>query len=242
MFSVTLNDIASPIRPPDAAEQDNNAGTPFRSIERNELLFETGDLKTDIYRVETGALCIFTKRPNLTTEVIEFALAGDLVGMGFLERHATSARAAVDTKVTSFPLDAMERLTEGDARAKARLDDAVQREFAFRRDRLVSAGRARPLVRLAAFLVAVSHRNGEEGRDPMLIDDTLNCAVVADYLAVSIDMLALLLVQLEMRGLVRPASKYDLRIVDLDRLEALANESAHALLQSDLPDSPPALR
>jgi CRP/FNR family transcriptional regulator len=242
MFSVTLTDIDLPLRPRDTTEQDVDAGAPFRNLARNELLFETGDLKTDIYRVETGALCIFTKRPNLTTEVIEFALAGDLVGMGFLERHATSARAAVDTKVKCFPRDAMERLTGDDVRAKARLDDAVQREFAFRRDRLVNAGRARPLVRLAAFLIAVSHRNGEEGRDPMLIDDTLNCAVVADYLGVSIDMLALLLVQLETRGLVRPASKYDLRIVDLDRLEALASESSQALLQSDLPNSPPALR
>jgi CRP/FNR family transcriptional regulator len=197
---------------------------PIRTLARHEVLFETGDLKTGIYRIESGALCVFRGRPGLAPEIIETALAGDLVGLGFLERHASSARAIIETKVRCFPLEAVDRLIARDDRAKARLDDAVEREFAFRRDSLVTAGRGRPVVRLAAFLVAVSKRNHEEGRDPALIDEALDYALIADYLTLSVDLLALALVQLEMQGLVEPAPRGRLRLKDISRLEMLAND------------------
>lgn len=197
---------------------------PIRTLARHEVLFEAGDLKTGIYRIESGALCVYRSRPGLAPETIETALAGDLVGLGFLERHASSARAIVETKIRCFPLDAADRLITGDDRAKARLDDAVEREFVFRRDSLVRAGRGRPVVRLAAFLVAVSKRNREEGRDPALIDEALDCALIADYLTLSVDLLALALVQLEMQGLVELAPRGCLRLKDISRLEMLAND------------------
>lgn len=212
-----------------------------RLLERNEILFEAGDLKANLYMVETGALCIYTSDQNSKTDVIEFALAGDLVGMGFLERHATNARAAIDTKVRCFALDALHTLAASDERTQSRFDSAVRREFAYRRNLLVDAGRSNPLVRLAAFLIAISQQNAQDGRDPMLIDETWGSAVVADYLGISVDHLGTALVQLEKQGLIQPAAEHRLRIADLARLEGLANETPAALLQSDLPGEPRAL-
>jgi CRP/FNR family transcriptional regulator len=144
--------------------------------------------------------------------------------MGFLERHATNARATVDTKVRFFGLDAIEEIIENDAHNKARYDDAVAREFAFRREDLMNSARERPMVRLAAFLVAISHRAREEGGDPTLIDDTVDCGVIADFLGLSVDLLGLALMQLEMRGLVETAPFHGLRLKDLPALEAIAEE------------------
>lgn len=207
------------------AYQPDNA---VRTLARNELLFETGDIKTKIYRVEAGALCIYRTHPDLRVEIIEHALAGDLVGMGFLERHATSARATVETKIRCFDLDAVEELVESDAHNQVRYHDAVDREFAFRRDSLTASARERPIVRLAAFLVAVSHRIQEEGGDPTLVDDTVDCGVIADFLGLSVDLLALALMQLEMRGLVETAPPHGLRLRDVSALEAIATEQENA--------------
>jgi CRP/FNR family transcriptional regulator len=234
MFSVAADDVGSLTVVPEI-DRVEETRVPVRTLARDESLFEPGDLKTHLYKIEAGAICVYSARPDLGFEVIEYALAGDLVGMGFLERHATGARAAVETKVKCFPLEAMSRLAEQDERAKSRLDEAVQREFAFRRDSLVNAGRDRPLIRLAAYLTAVSRGNRHEGRDPTLIDGAVNCAVVADYLEISVDLLALALVQLEMQGLVQTAPRGGLRLVDIDRLEAMANDTAAVQLQSDLP-------
>jgi CRP/FNR family transcriptional regulator len=235
VLSLVIEDIGSPVVAPVSASQDLATSPPVRTLERNELLFEMGDLKTHLYRIESGALCIYVTHPDGTREIIEFALAGDLVGMGFLERHATNARAVIGTKVSCLALDEIDRLTAEDTRAKSRFDEAVEREFAFRRDQVSNAGRAGPLMQLAAFLVAVSRQNEDEGRDPKIIDDTLECAVVAGYLGISVECLESVLVELEELGLVQSAPHHGLRITDMERLQALADENAGPMLQSDLP-------
>ena len=196
-----------------------------RHLGRDEILFESGDFKTSLYRVEAGALCIYRTRPDGTMEIVEHALAGDLVGMGFLERHATSARAAINSTVRALPLDAAEKLTESDAHNKARLDAAIEREFIYRRESLASSASKQPAIRLAAFLTAVSQRSREEGGDPAFIDDSVNCAIIADFLSLTIDELALALKQLEICGMVEPAEPHGLRLKDLVGLKSVAEEA-----------------
>lgn len=214
------------VGPPNAVSPGVGVGPlAVRSLARNERLFRAGDVKTNLYRVKAGALCIYATRPDLTLELVEFAGPGDVVGMGLIETHATYARAVVDSKVECFALADADRLIEHDERTAARIADAVDREFAFLRQTSVDVGVGKPLVRLAAFLVAVSRQNALEGRDPSIIDDTLNCAVIADHLSMRLDILALTLMQLESRGLVQPAQDHGLRLLDVDALEALTTDS-----------------
>ncbi|HML27965.1 MAG TPA: Crp/Fnr family transcriptional regulator [Hyphomicrobium sp.] len=203
-------------------------GTSLRALVRNELLFEAGDIKTKVYRVESGALCVYRIHPDLRIEIVEHVLAGELVGIGFLDRHLTNARATVDTTVRCFDLNAVEGLIEDDPHNRERYHDAVEREVAFRRESLVTATRERPMVRLASFLIAVSHRIRDEGGDPSLIDDTVDCGVIADFLGLSVDLLALALMQLEMRGLIETAPPHGLRLKDISALEAIAEEREDA--------------
>ena len=203
---------------------DKDASSDVWHMARNELLFEAGDIKRNVYRVESGALCIYRTRPDFTIEVVEHVLAGELVGMGFLERHAVSARAEVETTVRAIALDAVEQLIEDDPHNAARYEEAMAREFAFRRESLVNSARERPMVRLAAFLVAVSNRIREEGGDPTLIDDSVDCGVIANFLGMSVDLLALSLTQLKMRGFVETAPPHGLRLKDVEALDAIANE------------------
>lgn len=206
---------------------EGQADAAFRELVRGEHLFQAGDTKTCLYRIRTGVLCLYTLRADGKPEVIEFAFPGDLIGLGFLKQHPCNARAAVDTSVTCLPLKAIDSIIQHDPRARSRLADATNREFAFRRATLVEAGLGKPIVRLAAFLLALSRRNRDEGRDPLLIDDTEDCAVVASYLGVTLDVLALTLVQLEMRGAVRADLAGQLRLTGLDVLEDILREATH---------------
>ena len=92
MLSLILDEVASSAQPVAPSKLDFDADAPVRSLARNELLFEAGDLKTGLYRVEAGVLRIYTARPGAEPDVVEYALAGDLVGMGFLERHAVTLK------------------------------------------------------------------------------------------------------------------------------------------------------
>ena len=199
-----------------------DATSPVQVLHPNQFLFETGDVKTCLYRVVSGAVAIYEQRWNSQRPTIEFAFPGDLVGLGFLERHACCARAIAESRLTLLPLDAQSSAIENDPRAKAKLDQAVEREFEFRRASLISTHQQSPLKRVAAFLVSASRINANEGLDPTLISDPCPCGFVADLLGLSVGSLAALLVELERRGLVGPCHAAGLRLKDIAALENLA--------------------
>ena len=213
-----------------AASQAFSAHRPFdsagvKALASNELLFGIGDPKTHFYAVESGALVVYEPRWNGHRAIIEFAFPGDLVGLGFLQTHTCSARATMETCVQCLHLSAQDHLFADDPRAQARLADAVEREVEFLRESSVRFSQQNPLGRLAAFLLTLSRENEQEGRDPAMLIQPLHCGVVADFLALSIDRLGSLLVQLEQRGMIAPSPPQGLRLTDLEALERLAGRT-----------------
>ena len=172
----------------------------FGLLRATSLLFSIGDPKTHFYAVQSGALAVYEPRWNGHRAIIEFAFPGDLVGLGFLQTHTCSARATVETCVQCLPLSAQDHLFADDPRAQARLADAIEREVEFLRESSVQFSQQNPLGRLAAFLLTLSRENEQEGRDPAVLVQPLQCGVVADFLALSVERLGSLLVQLERRG------------------------------------------
>jgi CRP/FNR family transcriptional regulator len=155
--------------------------------------------------------------------MIEFALPGDLIGFGYLKSHTRTARATTQVKVACLPLSEIDDLVKDDPRAGARLEDAIERDFRILRNSLVESTQVNPVARVAAFLVALSQGNKQEGRDPSIIADSLKCGVVADYLSLSIEVLASILVTLEERGYIENCPPLGLRLKDVAALEMLAN-------------------
>ena len=196
-----------------------------RVLASNELLFSLGDPKTHFYAVQSGALAVYEPRWNGHRAIIEFAFPGDLVGLGFLQTHTCSARATVETCVQCLPLSAQDHLFADDPRAQAQLADAIEREGEFLRELSVRFSQQNPLGRLAAFLLTLSRENEQEGRDPAMLMQPLHCGVVADFLALSIDRLGSLLVQLEQRGMIAPSPPQGLRLTDVEALEKLAGRT-----------------
>jgi CRP/FNR family transcriptional regulator, anaerobic regulatory protein len=200
-----------------------------RLLAINELLFGMGEPKRGLYLVKSGALVVYEPRSDGHRATIEFAFPGDIIGLGFLEAHTFSARATVATSVQCLPLRAQDGLFEDDPRAQARLADAIEREIDFLRKSCVRFSKQNPLGRLAAFLLTLSRENEQEGRDPTILLQPLNCGVVADFLALSIDRLGSLLVELERRKLIEPSSPDGLRLVDVAGLAGLAGlRSGHS--------------
>jgi hypothetical protein len=126
------------------------------------------------------------------------------------DQHATSPIA--ETKISSLS------------------DNAIDREFSERRDRLVRIGRNDSVGRLAAFLVVAAHQNRNDGFGGFEIADTMNCAFVADLLGFSIEELSRTLLHLQSEGIVRSLPDGGLRIIDLSELERLADEGLSTLL------------
>lgn len=201
------------------------AGESVRILACKEMLFRSGERKASLYRVEAGAVCVFAEHVDGPVETVELAVPGDMVGQGFLDHHAFSAQAMVDTRVARLPLDAADRIDPSDTRAAARYKAAIEREFNSRRVKMLASGHGRPAVRLAALLLVLSGRNKDEGRDPALIDDGLDEEAWCRHLGLGVDVLALGIVELERRGLIRATRRSRFRLRDLQALQAFADEA-----------------
>jgi CRP/FNR family transcriptional regulator len=191
-------------------------------IAANAFVFKAGDPRTHLYRVETGAICLYEAGRADRQSVIEFYFPGDYVGLGFLQKHHVSARAMLETVVTRLPIDALADLVKNDPRAEAKLAQSVEREFEARREELCNAGRRQPIERVAALLVTSARTNVQQGRPAGIIKDSWKCGFIADLLQLTLDDLTAILVDLEARGLIAAAGK-DLRLTDLPALEAMAD-------------------
>jgi CRP/FNR family transcriptional regulator, anaerobic regulatory protein len=203
------------------------------ALTTSEILFRPGDLKTHFYRVESGVVCVYQSPWQGHRATVEFCFPGDLVGLGFLERHTSTARAAVDTVVSCLPLDAMNDVIACDPLASARLARAVDKEFDSVRSHHLSLPLA-PIERVAALLITLSRANSQEGRDPSSITDSLKCGVIADYLAMSVDELAGILVELEKCGFIERWPSGVLRLTDMDGLDRLAEGADHDEINDEL--------
>ncbi len=195
--------------------------TPER-IASNAFVFKAGAPRTHLYRIESGAVCLYETGSGDRRSVIEFCFPGDYLGLGFLDKQYLNARALLDSTVTAFPIDALPDLVKNDPRAQAKLGMSVEREFEARRDELVSAGRRRPIERVAALLVTSARTNVQQGRPAEIIKDTWKCGVIADLLQLTLDDLSAILVDLQRRGLITQAGP-DLQLTDLPALEAMSD-------------------
>jgi len=208
----------------------------FRTLATGEDLFREGDPRAHVYRVETGAICVYEPRWNGHRAVVRFASPGDLVGLGFFEHHVSTARAMVEARVTCLPDASMESLVAGNPKAEAELKQAIERELELCRNSLVESGRCDPVERVAVFLVALSQINKREGRDANVIASSWQWALVAHLLDISLDLLVRIFAQFEKRGLIESSPPRGLRLKDMATLEGLAGERSTSLLLGDICD------
>jgi hypothetical protein len=88
---------------------------------------------------------------------------------------------------------------------------------------IIELGASAPIERVAALFVVLSRGNTYEGRPSNIIDDAVKCGVVADYLGLSVDSLARILVELEELGLIESCPPSAIRLNDIAALEQLAD-------------------
>jgi CRP/FNR family transcriptional regulator len=193
----------------------------LQNVGTGEILFQPGNERA-LYRVERGAICHYMLWADGRHDVIEFAFPGDIIGLGHLAQHVSTAQAMVDTVVSLVPEHEFAAALESDDRLSFRLASAVEREFDYLRDKALAARQVPAAARVANFLLALSSMNAPEGRDPDLISDEITAGFVAKQLDMSIEKLTAALLSLKKEGAVKetPAG---LRIVDPLTLQRVAD-------------------
>lgn len=219
MLIVGDRHFADAARAPEPPTRKVTAG-PRGVIPHGQTLFAPSNERRSAYRVESGALCHSIVWPDGTHEVIEFAFPGDILGLGALAEHVSTAHALVDTIVTELSSDELEQaLKTSDALAN-RLSAAMDREFEFLRARALQPGRRPVLNRVAAYLVAVARSACRTGETPVAAGDE-GVAAIAAMLDIGAGDVRSALQKLSAHSLI--AERDDaLVILDRDGLERFA--------------------
>lgn len=199
-----------------------DAGLVLQNVATGATLYQAGDRRT-LYRIESGALCHYMLWSDGRHDVIEFAFPGDIVGLGHLNHHVSTAQAMVDTVVSLVSEEEFAAICDRDDRLSFRLASAVEREFEHLRDKSLSGpGHIPAAARVANFLLALSANNKPEGRDPSLISDDITAGFVAEQLNMSIEKLGAALLLLKKEGAVSETPS-GLRIMDAATLQKVAD-------------------
>lgn len=173
-----------------------------RTVKHGETLFADGDRRHTAYRVLRGALCHYVVWPDGSHDVIEFVFPGDIVGLGHLQDHVSTAQAMVDTEVTCLSEADLSRALAADASLSARLASAADREFDVVRRRALGTGRRTPLHRVASYILAVAHMDCASGETGDILADLKSGPALANLLEIGAADLTAALADLEARGLV----------------------------------------
>jgi len=191
-----------------------------RHVAMGSTLFQPGEPRR-LYRVESGALCHYIRSADGQYEVIEFVFPGEIIGLGCLATHVSTAKAMVDTCVSAITDADLDRALTNDNRLFFRHAEAGEREFEYLRNRSLNADLLPPVQRVANFLLAIASINASGNREPLIIKDDVSSGYVADQLQVSLDTLAMVLLSLRRSGVV-DVSDNGLRILDVAALETVA--------------------
>jgi CRP/FNR family transcriptional regulator len=192
-----------------------------RMISHGDSLFTPGSPRHAAYRVESGALCHYVVWPDGTHDVIEFAFPGDIVGLGSLGEHVSTAQAIVDTLVAPVSGDELDQALAADAALANRMATTTDLEFDYLRQRALQPG-LRPVVnRVAAYLLAVAGAACRSG-DTHLATGPNGISSLASVLDVSSEKVSTAISTLKDGGLIVDRDD-TIIILDRDGLEDLAD-------------------
>lgn len=140
-----------------------------RLLAAGEYLFDAGDARDQLYRVEAGALCHYISWEDGRHEVIEFAFPGDILGFGFLDRHVSAAQAVSRARVSVVARDAFNQALATDAQLALRVAVTADREFDAVRARAVKSAPRSAVEKTGAYLVAIAGLVGGNSPDACIV-------------------------------------------------------------------------
>jgi len=198
------------------------ATTNERALDAHEHLFMANDTQTHIYQVLDGVVGVYKMLADGRRQIVTFCYPGDLIGVEDSGTWLHHGEALSETRVRCISVSTIEALVDSEPGFGQALVASLATELAETRDQLLSLGRKSALEKVATFLVRISRRNQRENKDETRLFLPMTRAEIADYLGLTIETVSRNITRLRTTGIIRLESKCQVEILDMDRLEDLA--------------------
>lgn len=199
---------------------------PLRGVDARDHLFSEGDARTHLYRVETGAVCLYKLLSDGRRQIVGFACAGDLIGLGSGSAHQFSAQATKRARVRSLPWNVLQQASRRHAGLGLELFEVTCAELAAAHDMLLTTGQRTAIERVAAFLLAMSRRAAGRGGDETVVELPMTRSDIGDFLGLTIETVSRTFTKLRQLRVIELEQSVTVRLLDTVALQELAKGSA----------------
>jgi len=193
-----------------------------RGVEAKDHLFADGDAVTSIYRVLSGALCLYKVLPDGRRQVIDFAYSGDVIGLESGSHATYNAQATVATRVSCLPRAILDHAAANDPRIAMQLYRTMASNVEAMRDHLICVGQRSATERLVGFLLALARRRASVGSGTDCVELPMTRADIADFLGLTIETVSRTLSKLKAQGCINIVHGTVIRLIDPAALASLA--------------------
>lgn len=200
---------------------------PVRQLKSSEPVFAEGDCKSNVYKIESGAVLVYKILNDGVRQIVSFAFPGDFIGLDAGSEHTYDAQTLAATRIRSLPMSSLWRRAVEDPGLAKDLLETLSRDVADARDHLLTIGRLCATGRIATFLLALARRNERKGLDATNIFLPVRRSDIADFLCLSVETVSRSLTELKISHVISLRGWRQIRIQDRAMLERLATGEVH---------------
>lgn len=188
--------------------------------ERNSTIFSEGEAAEYSYKIVSGAVRLSKMMSDGRRQVAEFALAGDFIGLDWLDEHSMTAEALNDVQLICYTRGRLERLGDENREVRAELFSTLRHNLWAAQNHLVILGRQAALERVASFLVQLMSRG--RNLDRASIDIPMTRQDIADYLGLTIETVCRMLTRLKQGRVIDIPDRHTITVRNLVALKRAA--------------------
>jgi CRP/FNR family transcriptional regulator, anaerobic regulatory protein len=191
-------------------------------LHAGQLLAREGDARRYVFTVTSGALRRIRTLPDGRRLVAGFIMPGDYIGFSVGPKYRHSIEAVTDSVLCAVSHKDMESLCGSFPGLEHELYQRACADLDATRHNLMSLARMTPLERLAGFLLEMADKRRRQGQDPALVLLPMTRTDIADYLGLTVETVSRSFTRLRGQGLIATDDPHTVQLLDLKKLEALA--------------------
>jgi CRP-like cAMP-binding protein len=195
------------------------SGQTSRKLDPGQHLFHEGDDDRNIYKIESGLVRLYRILSDGRRQIISLRFAGDVLGFEAAAERQCSAEAITPVTVHSLDENSTYRHLRDEPALAPQLVSLLSQELESARGQIAVLNRRSAIEKLAAFILELHRRQGECGT----VEIQLSRTDIADFLGLTIETVSRNLTKLRTKRIIELPRIHSLVIIDLDRLEALAD-------------------
>lgn len=194
-----------------------------RMLRAGETLYRAGDAFNSLYAIRSGSFKSVVMAVDGDTQVTNFALPGDLLGLDAYScgSHPSFAEALVDSSVCVLPFSQLETLAREVPALQQQIYSIFSEELRQEKEVLLLLGKRAANARLAALLINISSRYARRGYSACRFVLSMPRTDIANYLGLTAETVSRLFSAFQKEGLIAVRGR-EVEILDLIALSDLA--------------------